>query len=162
MIRKAVIVALTLGAVTSVALAVASYRIGAFLATRPTRHLYFDVELCRSWLCVEVLTSSDATVLDNWRSGSGFWALEALRGYTFRWYGDPIWHNGKPVPGTSQSRQCLSLHLGSMLFATYPTIAFIRGPLRRWRRRRRGECLTCGYNLTGNVSGVCPECGTQT
>ena len=22
-----------------------------------------------------------------------------------------------------------------------------------------GHCLTCGYNLTGNVSGRCPECG---
>lgn len=22
------------------------------------------------------------------------------------------------------------------------------------------RCTTCGYNLTGNVSGVCPECGT--
>jgi len=21
-------------------------------------------------------------------------------------------------------------------------------------------CTTCGYNLTGNVSGICPECGT--
>ena len=28
------------------------------------------------------------------------------------------------------------------------------------RRRARGVlCLSCGYNLTGNVSGVCPECG---
>lgn len=38
------------------------------------------------------------------------------------------------------------------------------GPL--WRRRRRllrerGLCLDCGYDLTGNVSGVCPECGTE-
>jgi hypothetical protein len=24
----------------------------------------------------------------------------------------------------------------------------------------RGCCHKCGYNLTGNVSGVCPECGT--
>jgi hypothetical protein len=24
-----------------------------------------------------------------------------------------------------------------------------------------GHCSTCGYNLTGNVSGVCPECGTS-
>ncbi|MBN1512863.1 MAG: hypothetical protein JXB13_12685 [Phycisphaerae bacterium] len=24
---------------------------------------------------------------------------------------------------------------------------------------REGFCLGCGYNLTGNVSGVCPECG---
>jgi len=22
------------------------------------------------------------------------------------------------------------------------------------------ECSKCGYNLTGNVSGRCPECGT--
>jgi len=22
-------------------------------------------------------------------------------------------------------------------------------------------CLVCGYDLTGNVSGVCPECGTR-
>lgn len=47
----------------------------------------------------------------------------------------------------------------SVLLATYPTIAFIRGPLRRHRRRRRGECIGCGYDLTGNESGVCPECG---
>ncbi len=38
------------------------------------------------------------------------------------------------------------------------------GPL--WRRRRRllrerGLCPVCGYELTGNVSGVCPECGTK-
>ena len=29
-------------------------------------------------------------------------------------------------------------------------------------RRRRippGHCQTCGYNLTGNLSGICPECG---
>ncbi len=24
-----------------------------------------------------------------------------------------------------------------------------------------GCCKTCGYNLTGNVSGVCPECGIE-
>jgi len=22
-----------------------------------------------------------------------------------------------------------------------------------------GFCLNCGYDLTGNVSGICPECG---
>lgn len=28
------------------------------------------------------------------------------------------------------------------------------------RRVRRGLCPICGYDLTGNTSGVCPECGT--
>ncbi len=23
------------------------------------------------------------------------------------------------------------------------------------------SCTACGYNLTGNLSGVCPECGTR-
>ena len=29
----------------------------------------------------------------------------------------------------------------------------------RDRRPPRGHCQACGYSLTGNVSGVCPECG---
>jgi hypothetical protein len=33
-----------------------------------------------------------------------------------------------------------------------------------WHRERRrippGHCQKCGYDLTGNVSGRCPECGT--
>lgn len=27
-------------------------------------------------------------------------------------------------------------------------------------RRRQGRCQECGYDLTGNVSRVCPECGS--
>ena len=53
----------------------------------------------------------------------------------------------------------IPLWIPLLLFTPYPTVAFIRGPVRRWRRRRRGECVGCGYNLTGNESGVCPECG---
>jgi hypothetical protein len=38
---------------------------------------------------------------------------------------------------------------------------------RRWIARRsrarvrRGRCRVCAYDLTGNVSGICPECGTE-
>jgi hypothetical protein len=31
----------------------------------------------------------------------------------------------------------------------------VRGHL----RARRGHCSSCNYELKGNVSGVCPECG---
>jgi hypothetical protein len=27
------------------------------------------------------------------------------------------------------------------------------------KRRAQGLCIHCGYDLTGNISGVCPECG---
>ncbi len=30
----------------------------------------------------------------------------------------------------------------------------------RHRQKLRGHCQECGYNLTGNTSGICPECGT--
>jgi hypothetical protein len=29
-----------------------------------------------------------------------------------------------------------------------------------WRKYRTpGRCTGCGYDLTGNISGICPECG---
>ena len=49
-----------------------------------------------------------------------------------------------------------------IFFSAYPIVAFIRRPARLRRlRRERGLCQDCGYNLTGNVSGVCPECGEK-
>jgi hypothetical protein len=50
------------------------------------------------------------------------------------------------------------------LFLPFTTVAVVTGFL--WYRDRRrippGHCQKCGYNLTGNVSGVCPECGENT
>ncbi len=33
--------------------------------------------------------------------------------------------------------------------------------LRRNRRYPRGHCQSCGYNLTNNTTGTCPECGER-
>jgi hypothetical protein len=37
----------------------------------------------------------------------------------------------------------------------------VRRPSLRERRLRAGLCLQCGYDLRGNVSGTCPECGEK-
>ena len=60
-------------------------------------------------------------------------------------------------------RWLLLLALGVLLCAdvvaagTIVTI-FVR-VFREVKRRLRGLCLHCGYDLRGNVSGICPECG---
>jgi hypothetical protein len=49
--------------------------------------------------------------------------------------------------------------------ALVPPLLILAGALfsrRLWKaadRLRPGLCRSCGYDLTGNVSGVCPECG---
>lgn len=40
-----------------------------------------------------------------------------------------------------------------------PTMYLWDRDLTARRRTRLGQCLKCGYDLSGNVSGVCPECG---
>jgi hypothetical protein len=45
----------------------------------------------------------------------------------------------------------------SMAFAIYAS----REQHRRLSNSDPGVCVSCGYDLTGNVSGVCPECGTK-
>ncbi len=35
----------------------------------------------------------------------------------------------------------------------------LRKRVRAWRRRRRGLCAQCGYDLRGGDAGRCPECG---
>ena len=46
-----------------------------------------------------------------------------------------------------------------VLLLAYPTLAYIRGPIQTRRRRRRNECVRCGYSLVGLPEPRCPECG---
>ncbi len=55
----------------------------------------------------------------------------------------------------------IPLWLMAFFFGIIPSMWFIRGRLRRLLRRPHGVCAECAYDLTGNLSGVCPECGTK-
>jgi len=46
-----------------------------------------------------------------------------------------------------------------ILLMAYPGISLLRGHLRISTRQSLGLCLSCGYDLTSNESGICPECG---
>ncbi len=38
-------------------------------------------------------------------------------------------------------------------------VPVVTGPIRQWWRQWNGHCIQCGYNLRGNRSGRCSECG---
>ena len=48
-----------------------------------------------------------------------------------------------------------------VVLGAFPLLSLWGLPCRRRKSRMaRGQCVTCGYDLTGNLSGVCSECGT--
>jgi hypothetical protein len=53
----------------------------------------------------------------------------------------------------------LPLWMPATLFGIGPVIVYGRRKWKRHRRRNRGLCLQCGYDLHGNMTGTCPECG---
>ena len=68
------------------------------------------------------------------------------------WIGEQAWYERPTMhPGSIPAwyLPALTLPVTAVLFI-----------MNRRRRIPPGHCR-CGYNLTGNVSGVCPECGTE-
>ena len=63
-----------------------------------------------------------------------------------------------PFVGSNANCTQILIPLWLPLLALALPVAFL------WYRDRRppkGRCQSCGYNLTGNTSGLCPECGTE-
>jgi hypothetical protein len=103
------------------------------------------------------------------------YAKDPILAYYDPLYSYPFWGLFRDPPTyTRQGWRCLSaiaytrrLDFGGwlpctlfVLLAGLRVALWLRGPYRRHYRRRHNLCLTCGYNLTGNTSGRCPECGT--
>jgi hypothetical protein len=67
----------------------------------------------------------------------------------------------RPVGGCHRSYLRASGWLVVALTSALPAFMLTSVSWRRRGRLRRKECLACAYNLSGNVSGVCPECGAK-
>ena len=174
MIRKAIIVVLTLGAVGTAAACMVSYW-GMIGIGRSRPNTRMSVELGSGHLFVEVITKWPAMafqLVHDERTYHNALSPELDRfdrrdAWHHIWTAPPPWTSLRPAfryvktpnGGATEYTLVVTLWLIVFLFAAYPTIAFIRGPWRRWRRRRRGLCAACGYNLTANTTGVCSECG---
>ncbi|HEV2688413.1 MAG TPA: hypothetical protein VGV35_07655, partial [Bryobacteraceae bacterium] len=129
----------------------------------------------------------DAATEVKWHieSANGDLSIVRISGERSYFFGDtPGWHlshddlmtRGGPyvvfVNGSSQTSYFISyagqihskgvtLPYWIIILVTAIAPAFwLREDLSRRRRLRIGLCQSCGYNLTGNTSGVCPECGT--
>ena len=85
------------------------------------------------------------------RFGLGTWPLDSI---TIRELDDTVVH--------IRSDSFLSLWSACFLGIALMCFSVMRiriGPIRRYPF---GHCQSCGYDLTSNVSGKCPECGTKT
>ena len=64
-----------------------------------------------------------------------------------------------PVPAQAGPVMVVTLAGTATGFITW--LLAVRPRQRRTYRHVRGLCQACGYNLKGNASGVCPECGAR-
>ncbi len=106
---------------------------------------------------------------------SGALVLTRYTGYSSGrgWYVDslpPIHREAGPTwtPSYFKLSSVLALGSGKEVASVFIPLWMLEVPLLAalgliWMRRRRSKrngCQQCGYNLTGNTSGICPECGT--
>lgn len=155
-VRLSVIVLLALIAVGSSALAAKSCLSGVetWLIVSYPRGPHGFVRISSERLdsliaLIKDLSQTDTDFADHDRMGP---SERQVSVYEYRgglvWLETPLWTEVK-----------CPMWMVALAASIYPAIAFIRGPLRWYRRRKRGLCVRCGYDLTGNVSAVCPECG---
>jgi hypothetical protein len=78
-------------------------------------------------------------------------------------------HSGPIVRAYHQSRagrgewaEARVVSLAEIIVASLTPLVWLTVRLFVKPKPLAGTCLSCGYNLTGNISGVCPECGTPT
>ncbi len=120
---------------------------------------------------LSVFTFHGGLFLTDERANPGRWTYDSVRFSSRKIYGprSPLFlvHFQWRMPSTviveeADDYLCFTTTAPLWLFALVFMIGSAPWPLvalSRLRRRRAARCTQCGYDLTGNVSGSCPECG---
>ena len=130
----------------------------------PRIALVLSVLAAAAWLLCWPVTDQTLSTLIGWTGGpdpNGH-TRTIQAGRPYRWL--TLEHNWNLRQGTDSWQRRIEvkwLLADSAIALGVPLAAWLA--VRSWRatrRRTQGACATCGYDLTGNQSGTCPECGT--
>lgn len=115
--------------------------------------------LCFVWRWAGGLSNRRGTVVIFLVAELGLAALHAVGATHAAWVGTfNISTNSYGIP-----RNNIAPVIGCDVFLVLPSLLILaRLIFSGWPMRGPGLCLACGYDLTGNTSRVCPECGTST
>jgi hypothetical protein len=162
LLSVAFVLSLLLFAAT-VALWVFSYQSANWIERRSDKGALQTEWLVKSWDGYVTL-GHRCSPLDS-RARSPGWDYVAMPsketlGWPFQFPNDGHWFAGfgRLHESPTKTESITMIAIPDWVFCMSALAVFILALYRL--RRRRGHCLTCGYNLTGNISGVCPECGT--
>lgn len=107
--------------------------------------------------CLYPMYCRETPVVEGWFSAGTIYAGHSSESWT---PGSFYTHSGPWARGSAYRTYHIGFHF---LVPVLASAVFSLRSIRRWRlherRLRRGLCVTCGYDLTGNESGICPECG---
>ncbi|GJM25948.1 MAG: hypothetical protein DHS20C16_23630 [Phycisphaerae bacterium] len=210
MIRKSILVILTLLTFITLVAYVLSYTVKSKLECFAPGEEYIDGMLTKDLALLQVIGEFESIFTNNahakgllvrlWKAEDGtrasFWAHDGAIAYiqidplaqgskfvpvrSKRWAGFEIedkfttgpWvtslqYDQMPLAGQRWCSESfcraytasMPLWFPVLVFGAYPFAVLVVAPFRRHRRRKRNECIHCGYNLTGLPEPRCPECG---
>jgi hypothetical protein len=158
-VRRIIIVVLSILALATLVLSLWSYRETVFIVKPDSgivpSSIYYAVEFSAGHLTAQ---RNDPTGPSRTLSYDHRWGGFIL---SQSWGGTSLIRNPSPFPPSAPLSTALTIPAWALLvlFAAYPIFA-----LYRWlphRGRRVGCCRHCGYDLTGLPSPRCPECGRE-